>query len=87
MAMLTPFQTCFFQIGWHQSEHTLSGLHCGREYNAYVVLVNALGLASPTSEVLNVRTQARTSDEFLGFSSPLSPLPVFSQILGTPCKI
>ena len=55
---MTLFKTRFFQIGWHQSEHTLSGLHCGREYNAYVVLVNALGLASPTSEVLNVRTQA-----------------------------
>ncbi len=43
------------EVGWHQSEYTLGGLHCGREYNSYVVLVNALG-ASPTSEVLNVRT-------------------------------
>ena len=54
---LTRLFLCLFQIGWHQSEHTLSGLHCGREYNAYIILVNALGLASPTSEVLNVRTQ------------------------------
>lgn len=44
------------EVGWHQSEHALKDLHCGREYHVYVVLVNALG-ASPASEVLTVRTQ------------------------------
>ena len=40
-----------FQLAWHQTEHTLRGLHCGREYHMYVVLNNALG-ASPASKVM-----------------------------------
>jgi len=44
------------EVGWHRQEHTLGGLYCGREYHAYVVLVNAIG-SSPTSDVLTVRTQ------------------------------
>lgn len=44
------------EVGWHEAEHKIKGLHCGREYHTYVVLVNAMG-SSPTSEVLTVRTQ------------------------------
>lgn len=44
------------EVGWHQTDHTLKNLSCGREYHMYVVLVNAMG-SSPTSEVLTVRTQ------------------------------
>ena len=46
------------KVGWHRTEHTLSGLNCGREYHSYVVALNALG-SSPTSEVLSVRTQGQ----------------------------
>ena len=38
------------ELGWHQTEHILSSLNCGREYHVYVVLFNALG-ASPASQV------------------------------------
>ena len=43
------------ELGWHQTEHILSSLNCGREYHVYVVLFNALG-ASPASQVLTTRT-------------------------------
>ena len=42
-------------LGWHQNEHVLTNLNCGREYHVYVVLFNALG-ASPASQVLTTRT-------------------------------
>ena len=43
------------ELGWHQTEHILSSLNCGREYHVYVVMFNALG-ASPASQVLTTRT-------------------------------
>ena len=52
------FKSLFYFIstlGWHQNEHVLTNLNCGREYHVYVVLFNALG-ASPASQVLTTRT-------------------------------
>jgi hypothetical protein len=43
------------EVGWHEQEHVLKELNCGREYHVYVVLYNALG-ASPASQVLTSRT-------------------------------
>ena len=45
------YDSFYFQLAWHQTEHTLRGLHCGREYHMYVILNNALG-ASPASKVI-----------------------------------
>ena len=46
--------TYILQLAWHQTEHTLRGLHCGREYHIYVILNNAMG-ASPASKVFETK--------------------------------
>ena len=48
--------TYLLQLAWHQTEHTLRGLHCGREYHIYVILNNAMG-ASPASKVFDKEIQ------------------------------
>nr|XP_040568004.1 Down syndrome cell adhesion molecule-like protein Dscam2 isoform X1 [Lepeophtheirus salmonis] len=44
------------ELAWHQRDHILKGLHCGREYHIYMIQYNILG-PSPASDVLTVHTQ------------------------------
>ena len=74
------------ELGWHQTEHILSSLNCGREYHVYVVLFNALG-ASPASQVLTTRTLGNrptaptSSYDFILANTVIVPLAKIMSIL------
>ena len=56
--------TYTLQLAWHQTEHTLRGLHCGREYHIYVILNNAMG-ASPASKVFETKFSLKYIEDAL----------------------